>query len=239
MLFQFKKRPDGTYCVPFTSDSIRTIFGCSPQDVSEDFTPIAKAIFSEDLEKVLHSIKESALHLTPWHLEYRVQLPGQPIRWVWGQSIPEKLEDGSIIWTGYNADITENKKKEEILRESEERFKRLIENAPTAIYVNDLKGNFLDGNKAAEKMLGYSREELIGKNMLQIGIIDEESIPQVIKELTENLHGQKTGPSEYVLKGKDGSCITAEISSFSNRKAGKSRNRRSRKRHYRNEESPR
>jgi|GEM_PF-889114 len=221
MLFQFKKRPDGTYCVPFTSDSIRTIFGCSPQDVSEDFTPIAKAIFSEDLEKVLESIKKSALHLTPWHLEYRVQLPGQPIRWVWAQSIPEKLEDGSIIWTGYNADITEAKKKEEILRESEERFRRLIENAPTGIYVSDLKGNFLDGNKLAEKILGYSKEELIGKNMLEVGVIGKESIPQVIRDLTENLRGQKTGPNEYVIKRKDGSHITVEISSFPIERQGK------------------
>jgi PAS domain S-box-containing protein len=214
MLFQFKKRPDGTYCVPFTSDSIRTIFGCSPQDVSEDFTPIAKAIFSEDLEKVLQSIEESALHLTSWHCEYRVQLPGQPIRWVWGQSVIEKLEDGSIMWTGYNADITENKKNEEILKESEERFRKLIENAPTAIYVSDLKGNFLDGNKVTEKMMGYNREELIGKNMLQVGIIGKEYIPQVIRDLTENLRGHKTGPNEYALKKKDGSYITAEISAF-------------------------
>ena len=159
--------------------------------------------------------------MTPWHFEYRIQLPGQPIRWLWAQSVPEKLEDGSIIWTGYNVDITENKKKEEILKESEERFRKLIENTPTAIYVNDINGNFLDGNKVAEKMMGYSREELIGKNMLSIGIISEESIPQVIRELTENLQGQKTGPNEYVLKKKDGTFITAEISSFPIEKQGK------------------
>ena len=221
MLFQFKKRPNGTYSIPFTSDAIHKIFGCSPQDVAEDFAPIAKAIFSEDLEKLIRSIEESASHLTPWHFEFRVQLPGQPIQWVWAQSIPEKLEDGDIIWTGYIADITEKKKKEESIKESEERFRKLIENTPTTIYVNDMKGNFLEGNKAAEKMMGYSREELIGKNMLEIGIISEESIPQLIRDQTKNLQGQKTGPNEYVLKRKDGRHITTEISSFPIERQGK------------------
>ncbi len=50
MIYQFMKRTDGTYCVPFTTESIKGIFGCSPQDVREDFSPIAKAILPEDLD---------------------------------------------------------------------------------------------------------------------------------------------------------------------------------------------
>jgi PAS domain S-box-containing protein len=113
MLFQFLKRPDGTFRVPFTSDGIYDIFGCSPQDVKEDFSPIARAIVPEDLEKVIRSIEYSAAHLSLWQCEYRIQLSGQKIRWLWGQSAPERLEDGSILWSGYNTDITERKKTED------------------------------------------------------------------------------------------------------------------------------
>jgi len=56
MIYQFTKRPDGTYCVPFTTESIKDIFGCSPQDVREDFSPIARTIFPEDFDKVVGSI---------------------------------------------------------------------------------------------------------------------------------------------------------------------------------------
>jgi PAS domain S-box-containing protein len=76
LLFQFLKRPNGTYCVPFTSDGIYDIFGCSPQDVQNDFSPIAKAIVSEDLDTVIRSIEYSAANMTIWLCEYRVQLPG-------------------------------------------------------------------------------------------------------------------------------------------------------------------
>ncbi len=104
--------------MPFSSNGIQKIFGCSPKDVENDFSPIAKVIVPEDLSKVIQLIEQSAKNLSPWSCEYRVKLPDQEIRWLWGQSSPEKLEDGGIIWSGFNADITESKKAEEKLRET-------------------------------------------------------------------------------------------------------------------------
>jgi len=77
MIYQFLQKPDGSFCVPFTSEGIRDIFGCSPRDVKDDFSPIAKAIFPEDLDLVISTIKTSARHMKPWFCEYRVQIPGQ------------------------------------------------------------------------------------------------------------------------------------------------------------------
>jgi PAS domain S-box-containing protein len=102
MIYQFMKRPDGTYCTPFTTEAIKNIFGCSPQDVREDFFPIARVILPEDVDKLINSIEDSAKHLTTWICEYRVQIPGQSIRWILGNSTPEKLADGRIIWHGFN-----------------------------------------------------------------------------------------------------------------------------------------
>ena len=127
MLFQFLRRPNGTFCVPFTSDGIYNIFGCTPQEVRDDFSPIAKAIFPQDFEKVIQSIEQSATNLSLWQCEYRVQLPGQEIRWLWGQSVPERLADGSILWSGYNTDITELKNAEEKLRGTFEVLERVGE----------------------------------------------------------------------------------------------------------------
>jgi PAS domain S-box-containing protein len=160
MLFQFLKRPNGTYCVPFTSDGILDIFGCSPQDVQNDFSPIAKAILPEDLDNVIRSIEYSAANKTVWRCEYRVHLPGQEIRWLWGQSTPERLADGSILWSGYNTDITEQKKTKMELQESEERYRSLFEQAPLPVAITTLDGSIVDANMAMQTLTGYSFEEL-------------------------------------------------------------------------------
>jgi PAS domain S-box-containing protein len=115
MIYQFEKKIDETYRVPFTSEAISDIFDCSPQDVLEDFSPITKRILPEDLDRVVKSIEYSAKNLTPWQCEYRIQIPEKPIKWLFGHSSPEKSDNGSIMWYGFNADITEHKKAEEEL----------------------------------------------------------------------------------------------------------------------------
>ncbi|MFC2128244.1 PAS domain S-box protein [Bacteroidota bacterium] len=111
-------------------------------------------------------------------------------------------------------DITDRKQMNEILKNSEERLRIIFESAPDAIYLNDLKGKFLDGNKSAEDILGYKKEELIGKSFLKLNLLSTNQIPKAIKSMAKSVQGKKTGPDEFILARKDGSCITVEISTY-------------------------
>ena len=71
---------------------------------------------------------------------------------------------------------TEQKKSEEALQSSEEKLKILFECAPDAYYLSDLKGNFIDANKAAQDMLGYKKEEMAGKNLLKLNLLSSKQI---------------------------------------------------------------
>jgi diguanylate cyclase (GGDEF)-like protein/PAS domain S-box-containing protein len=91
-------------------------------------------------------------------------------------------KDGTRIWTeekmtflrdpagkpiailGVSRDITDRKKADEALKESEERYRNLFEESRDAIMITDGQGNFLDLNKAALDLFGYSREEIGLKN---------------------------------------------------------------------------
>ncbi|MFC1726442.1 PAS domain S-box protein [candidate division KSB1 bacterium] len=107
------------------------------------------------------------------------------------------------------------------LKSSEERLKILFDYAPDAIYLHDLKGKFVDGNKAAEEMIGNKKEELINKNFLKLKLIPAGQIPKAIKNLLENAKGNPTGPDEFTLTRKDGGQVSLEIRTFPVKVKGK------------------
>ncbi len=121
LIYQFTRRPDGSYCVPMASRGIYNIFGCQPEDVRDNFDAIAKVLHPDDAERVVRDIEYSAEHMSYFTCEFRTQIPGRPVQWILSRSTPEKLPDGSITWYGFNANITERKKVEEELIKAKER----------------------------------------------------------------------------------------------------------------------
>ena len=98
LIYQFTRRPDGTYYMPIASKGIENIFGCTPEDVKDSFDPIVKVMHPDDQPKIGEAIEKSASELTDFVMEARILIPGRPVQWVFTRSTPEKLEDGSITW---------------------------------------------------------------------------------------------------------------------------------------------
>jgi PAS domain S-box-containing protein len=115
---------------------------------------------------------------------------------------------------GIIQDITARNEVVKALEESEHRFKMLFECAPDAIYLTDMNGNFVDGNKVAEKLIGYKREELIGTNFVEAGLLPPEQVPKALAGLEKNANGEPTGPDEFTLIHKNGSSVPVEIRTF-------------------------
>jgi len=114
----------------------------------------------------------------------------------------------------FSQDITDRKQVESKLKSSEERLKIIFDYAPDPYFLTDLKGTFIDGNIAAERMLGQSKNEYIGKNFLKLKLLNPKQIPKAAKLLVRNSLGQATGPDEFELNLKDGSKVIVEILSF-------------------------
>jgi len=113
-----------------------------------------------------------------------------------------------------SAVMLRSKQAEEELKDSEERLKILFDYAPDAYYISDLKGKFIDGNIAAERLIGYKKEELVGKNFLKLKLLSVSDIPKAVKALTKSIIGQPTGPDELILNRRDNSKVIAEISTY-------------------------
>jgi len=120
------------------------------------------------------------------------------------KSSPIFDESGEIVkFVDLRRDITEKKRTEEALQESERSYRELFEVAPDAIWVHDLKGNIIKANKAAEKLTGLSAEELAGGNVQTL--LSEEGL-RLAKEVRRRLvKGEAVAqPYEQHLIRKDG-----------------------------------
>ncbi|MDQ3041055.1 MAG: PAS domain S-box protein [Acidobacteriota bacterium] len=121
-------------------------------------------------------------------------------------------QPGEIIGLiGISHDITERKRAEEALKDSEERYRNLFENANDLIYVRDVEGNYLSINKATERVLGYTREEALKINAQQIVV--PEHMDRVRKMYADEIAGASQTAHEFDCITKQGKKVTLEINS--------------------------
>ncbi|MBC8752320.1 MULTISPECIES: sensor domain-containing diguanylate cyclase [Paraburkholderia] len=117
LVFQYRWMPDGRSFFSYASDGIRDIFELMPQQLATTAEAIDALVDRRDLAAYRQSLRQSAASLSPWHLEFRVQLPRQGLRWRQGDARPQRLADGSTLWHGFITDVTERKQIEAELQE--------------------------------------------------------------------------------------------------------------------------
>ncbi len=117
--------------------------------------------------------------------------------WIKTSKVPLRdLEDRVIGVLGTYEDITEHKRAEEALRESEERYRGLFANSIEAAFTADLKGNFTDVNSGFETISGYGRDEIIGFNYRQV--MDPETADRLFKAYSRLYSSRRTDQGPHV-----------------------------------------
>jgi len=96
-------------------------------------------------------------------------------------------------------------------KESEAKSQVFFEYAPDMCFLSDMKGNFIKGNQAAENTTGYKRDELIGSNLLNIGLLSSDQIPKAKEMLQRSRAGSSFGLDKFTLTRKDKTTVSVEI----------------------------
>ncbi len=142
------------------------------------------------------------------HFETKFELP-TGTRWFSTAYQPMKEDNEVIAIQTISQDITDKKIMEEALVKSEERFRKIIEHAPDAVYLHDFEGRIIATNHKACINIGYTRDELENMNVIDIetAYVKIEDLKEVWKNIEEN----KSVLIEGNHRRKDGSIFPVEV----------------------------
>ena len=118
--------------------------------------------------------------------------------------------DNVLLYENLRHELAERKRTEAVLRESEKRYKLQLEGMPDPVVVYDMLGNATYVNPAFEQVLGWSSDDLMGRN---IDFVPVENWPETRQAIDNMLAGQKIQLFETRRKTKDGRVLDVQISS--------------------------
>jgi len=107
-------------------------------------------------------------------------------------------------------DITERKRKEEELKENEEKFRTFAEQSPNMIFINK-NGRVVYVNNKCEELLGYRSDEFLSPRFDFFKLVAPESVDMMKKNYAEHLKGRDVKPHEYTLITKDGRRVESIV----------------------------
>ena len=193
----------------YWSDEMYRIFGLKPKEFEVTYDLFLSYMHPNDRDYVDNAVKK-VLNGESLDIDYRIVLADGSERVV--------HEKGEVIFDENNTpirmrgtvqDITERKRAEEKLRESEEKYRNIVETANEGIFLMNAEFQITYANKRTVELMGYTQEEAIGRPIMDF--ICEESKPIAERSLEKRRLGINES-YELKLMCKDGSPFWAFIS---------------------------
>lgn len=197
------------------SDELYQIYGRDPSEGPPGFDEYIGYIREDMRTEAAAKIGAAMAEGSSVSHEYPVVLSDGSIRWVHAYIETLVTETGKLLGLrGTCQDVTERRKAEQELRWSEQRFRTLFESAPDAVVIVDPGGAIVQVNDETSNLLGYERDELLGKSVDQL-------VPEAFRDAHTRLRDRyAAGPDRRPMgagrnlsaRHKDGSMIPVEIS---------------------------
>jgi PAS domain S-box-containing protein len=171
-----------------------------------------EGVYPDDLPRGLDTYLSAFNARSNFQMEYRLRRADGEYRWIFDTGVPRFAPNGDFAgYIGSCFDITERKQAEEALRKSELQLSKIFHAVPVIIGITTLaEGRCIDINETGLRTLGYRREEMIGRTMLELGIWESKSArDRVIQALEEE---GMVRDLETNLRGKNGLTFTGLFS---------------------------
>ncbi|NJD07241.1 MAG: PAS domain S-box protein [Methylococcaceae bacterium] len=208
VVYQFLRTAAGEWKFLYLSKGIEELYEVSAEEAYRNHDSLTRCILEEDRASHREAGERSAATLSIWEHEHRIRTQRGHVKWVRGRATPQLRADGSILWNGILADITEQKRAEEALRLSASVFAH----AQESIIITDADCNIIDVNSAFTHSTGYARDEVVGANprILKSG----QQSAEFYQELWDRVVRAGKWSGELWNRRKDGQCY-AELLTIS------------------------
>lgn len=169
VVFQFFIRSEGEMGVHYVDGRLEEIFGLpkKTEDGVDLFERFVAGVDERDRQHLMSSILEATTQFKPWDFEGRFIKPSGYSFGFKGLARPRQLET-EIVFDGILLDITEKKQTEEALRNSEERFRSIVQHAWDVIIILDAHMRIDYISPRCRSMLGYEPDALLGNLAFQL-----------------------------------------------------------------------
>ncbi len=165
MIYQVVALKDGKRKFLYVSDSVKKLYGITPQQAMADGNLIYSRVFIEDRQRLIDEELRALKKFTPLKTEVRIVNPDGTIRWSSFVSNPTKMPDGNVHWNGFEVDITERRRMEEDLKRSEEPYKIISEKTDKLIYDYDVRSGQINWFGNIKKITGFTKKEFAKMNI--------------------------------------------------------------------------
>lgn len=208
VLFEYTIFPDGSRDFTYLSRGCKEILGVDREVLLQGTYPMQMFIHRDDWDGFNESFERSANEVGPFKWEGRVISQNAEVKWIEVSGVPVRLENGRIGWSGVISDIRQRKELEQKQKESDMRYRNLVESLPLGMGIHQ-GGKLVFVNDYAVKMMGAkSAEDMIGLSVLDF--VHPENREGVINRIRQVNNGVEVLPAEEKFLTLDGRELHVE-----------------------------
>ncbi len=200
-------RVDEQLSTLYVSPQIETLFGYRVEDWLRDDDLWARNLHADDRERCVAAVLDHHMQGTPLDFEYRFRAGDGTLRWVRDQATIVRDEAGApLLSQGLMSDITALKEAQEQLRETEAKYRAIVEHVPAAIYVDRPDGTMdsMYVSPQVEEILGIAPKEYLENPEAWLEIIDESTREEVRRSYLDAIADRRSWVGEYLVHTPDG-----------------------------------
>ena len=148
------------------SAQLYRLFGVDHGRFRPSYEAFVSRVHLDDRAALVAAVNETARAGAPLGIDFRVVLDDGAVRWLHGRATVTRWADGRpAVVSGTAQDVTDRRRSEDALRDSEERFRAVTETASDAIVSADSAGRIVYFNQPAERIFGYPASEVVGASL--------------------------------------------------------------------------